>query len=268
MGHPADGMIRAFLDGEATGNVRGIQAHVADCPRCGELAQAQARALDSFSDALSLLDIAPRSEAARVRILQKHRETRRGKAIIRRNLPRAASFAILFTAGAAAALPGSPVRRWVAEGWDRLSEREDSTVPVPSPSQAGDRAEGPGARPATVGASTAVGLGGIELQVRDLSESASLRILLVEGSEAAIFAGEGTQFRTEEGRLVASGPPGDVTMEIPAGALRVTVIVNGETYLRKTEGGMEVLRPVRARTPTEIHFGPAGPGTNAPPSGG
>jgi hypothetical protein len=106
----------------------------------------------------------------------------------------------------------------------------------------------------------------MELHVRDLSPHSSLTVLLVEGDRAGVFSEEGTRFHTEEGRLQASGPPGDVTLEIPSGAGPITVFVNGEVYLRKTDRGMEILGPVQARTPTEIRFGPSGIPLNSPDS--
>jgi len=268
MGHPAEGEIRAFLDGEATGDLEELGAHLEACGQCGALAQVQSRAVAAVAEALSLLDIEPRLEEARARILRMEGELRGPGAKLRRNLPRAASFAILLTAGAAAALPGSPVRRWVLKGWEAVSGPEG---PVLAPAQGLGEGGGPEGAPADagmVGATIPVGPDGLELHLADLGRGASLRILFVEGSQAGIFAGEGTRFRSEAGRLVASSPPGDVTMEIPLQAPRVSVVVNGETYLRKTEGGLELLGPVRTQTPSEIRFGPSEPGTNGPSSRG
>ena len=268
MGHPANGTIRAFLDGEATGEFEDTQAHLAQCPQCRTLAREQSLALDSLSEALALLDVEPPLETIRVRLLREMSGGRRGWGTFRRNLPRAASFAILLTAGAAAALPGSPVRRWVTRGWDAVSGSGETTEAVsPSPS-ATEGTDVPGPEVGTVGATIPAGADGLELHVRELAGTASLRILLVEGSQAGIFGGEGTRFRTEAGRVIATGPPGDVTMEIPMEASPVLVVVNGEVYLRKTEEGLELLGPVLARTPTEIRFGPSGAGTNGPAAGG
>jgi len=57
-------------------------------------------------------------------------------------------------------------------------------------------------------------------------------------------------------------------VEIPRGATAVTVTVNGEVYLEKTKEGLELLGPVRTRSPTEIRFGPSGGDPNAPPPSG
>ncbi|MGW8266741.1 MAG: hypothetical protein ACWGSQ_10255 [Longimicrobiales bacterium] len=262
MGHPAEGEIRAFLDGEAEGNPQALRAHLDACGRCGELAELQSRTMVTAAEALSILDVEPGLERARARILRREADGRRPGAMVRRNLPRAASFVILLTAGAAAALPGSPVRRWVARGWEAVSRPEEPASFPEQGLEAGVATEGTPEDPRIVGATVPLGPGGLELDLRNLGPDASLRILFVEGTQAGIFAGEGTQFRSETGRLVASNPPGDVTVEVPLRAPRVLVTVNGETYLRKTERGLELLGPVRSRTPTEVRFGPSEPGTN------
>ena len=182
--------------------------------------------------------------------------------------PRAASFAVLLTAGAAAALPGSPVRQWMVRGWEAISGAESpSSIASPAGEERGP-VEGVGGSSELVGATLLAGREGIELHVSELAPTASLTIVLVEGNRAGIFTEEGTRFRSESGRLEALGPPGDVTVEIPSEARQVLVVVNGNIYLRKTGQGLELLGPVRTRTPTEIRFGPSGPSSNGPPSGG
>jgi hypothetical protein len=268
MGHPDEGMIRALLDEEATGEKEDARTHLATCPRCEEEAAEQTADLQVLAEALALLDTDPPVQAARARILEEAQARRKGVRMIRRSLPRAASFAVLITAGAAAALPGSPVRQWLADGWRSLGG-----TPGPVATEA---LEGVGEPPyegtvegtERVGATLPVGQGGLELHVRDLSPLASLTILLVEGTRAGVFSEEGTRFRTEDGRLEALGPPGDVTLEIPSGAGPITVVVNGEVYLRRTAGGLQILGPVQTRTPAEIRFGPSGSRPNPPDSGG
>jgi len=262
-------MIRAFLDEEAPGKRESIRTHLATCTDCRELAEGQARAVERVSDALSLLDVEPPLERARLRVVKRGPARSRPFPTLRRYLPRAASFLVLLTAGTAAALPGSPVREWIARGWDAVTgsggaESTSTTsleeAPVPEPATSG--------APPNVGATLAATTEGVELRVSGLSETASLRVVLVEGDRAGIFAGEGTRFRSETRRLEAFDPPGDVRVEIPRDATTVTVTVNGEVYLEKTKEGLELLGPVRTRTPTEVRFGPSGGDPNAPPPTG
>jgi len=262
MGHPDEGMIRAFMDGEASGQWEHLRAHLAECPRCAAVADGQTHALGDLTEALTFLDLEPPTERARIRVLRREAERRRPGSILRRNLPRAASFVILVTAGTAFALPGSPLREWLARTWEGVSgPGETSTEAIPGP-------EGAVAGPEVVGATIPATSDGLELRILGLPEGASVRVLLTEGTRAGIFAGEGTRFRSEPRRLEALEPPGDVTMEIPRDAALVSVEVNGEVFLRKTEEGLELLGPVHTRTPTEIRFGPSVGGQNPPPSNG
>ena len=268
MEHPNDGMIRALLDGEALKDQERLEAHLVECPRCAEVASAQSSRLQAVTEALAVFDKDPPLEMARARLLRREREILRGWSRVRRNLPRAASFAVLITAGAAAALPGSPVRDWLVGGWESLTSGGD-----PSPASLPGEEEAPGGGEIsggaeTVGATLRAVEGRIELHVRDLPSEASVTILLVPGDQAGIFAEEGTRFRSERGRLEAVAPPGDVTVEVPSGASQVLVIVNGDIFLRKTDQGMELFGPVRTRTPTEIRFGPSSAPSNGPPSTG
>lgn len=262
MGHPDEGMIRAFLDGEASAQVETLAAHLAECPRCAALADGQEEVLGGFGDALLSLDMEPPVERARARVLRREADRRRPGVILRRNLPRAASFVALLVAGSAFALPGSPLRGWLASTWNSVTGSGDAATEIlPSPEDAP-------ASPEMVGATIPVSSDGLELSVRGLAEGASVRVVLVEGDRAGIFAGEGTRFRSEARRLEASSPLGDVTVEIPRDAVLVSVVVNGEVFLRKTAQGLQLLGPVRTRTPTEIRFGPSGGSANPPPSGG
>lgn len=258
MEHPDEGMIRALLDGEASGGGEGLRTHLAGCTPCAEAAEIQGVSWKNLSDALSILDVPAPEKSARGRILEEARKRRGFGRWVRRNLAKAASITILLTAGTAAALPGSPVRRLVGKSWTAVFQGD----PAVSPASAEDPGEGVGTvnprDPRLVGATISALSGPLALKVEGLEGTASLRVLMVVGDQAGIFAGEGTRFRTVSGELLASDPPGEVVVEIPLSATGVTVSVNGELYLAKTEGGLEILGPVRARTPAEIRFGPSG----------
>jgi hypothetical protein len=115
-----------------------------------------------------------------------------------------------------------------------------------------------------VGASISVAGERIDLEVSGLRPEASLTVLLVDGEEASIFAAEGTRFRSQAGKLNASDPPGDVTLELPTAATEVRLVVNGQIYLEKNGETLKILGPVETRNRTEIRFSPFGGGANAP----
>lgn len=268
MEHPSDGMIQALLDGETAGSETEIRDHLSACPRCRSMAGERSRRLDLLREALSLLDAPPPSRKAREDILRRGRAQRSWARVVRRNLPRAASIVLLLTAGAAAALPGSPVRSWLGRGWAEISRSGgEAAAPGVKQGESGppeDAVPSPGAVGATIPATGER----IELRVSGLRPGASLIVLLVGGDEASIFAEEGTRFRSQAGGLEATDPPGDVTLEIPASAPEVRLMVNGRLYLAKRGEELDILGPVSTRTPTEIRFAPIGEAPNVQPSRG
>jgi len=254
MGHLDAGLIRAFQDGEMREGSEGLEAHLATCPQCAQEAREQDEALTTLSGALSLLDTPPPMERARARILRLEQEKRNPWQQVRRKLPRAASFAILLSVGAAAALPGSPVRQWVLQEWVALFGDGPVTT-LPSP-EAVDALPAGAQNPELVGATLPLTDGGVELRIEGLVEGAEIRVLLTEGDRVGIFAGKGTGFRTEAGLLEARGAPGGITVELPRDAPLMELLVDGVVFLRKRAGEMELLGPVKSRTPSEIRFGP------------
>jgi hypothetical protein len=175
-------------------------------------------------------------------------------------LPWAASVALLLTAGAASALPGSPVRDWLAQGWSAVTGTGSRATEPPRVAPAVEEATA-APEPAVleeIGASILAGEEGVELWIRGLPAGADLRVVWVEGDMAGIFAGEGTRFRTEAGRVEAQAPPGAVRVEIPRSLGSVVLGVDGIVVLRVSGGEVDTFAPVQRRTPMEILFRPGG----------
>jgi len=272
MGHPDNGLIQALLDGEVQGpELDDIQAHLTGCQGCRTSLETLKEASHRTAEALVLLDAEPPLEEARSRIEAHGRlrtQTRRRSGFrlfppIPFSLPRAASIALLLTGGAVAVLPGSPVRRWMTEGWQALAGS------LQDPIEEGGLQEAPGGPetappeaglPETGASISALG-GKVEIWIHDLPSDAELRILWTDGAEAWVYAGEGTRFNGVAGRLDAFSPPGAVRLEIPRSLGSVVVGLEGSLLLRKSGGEVEILAPVQERTPSEILFESPG-GTN------
>jgi hypothetical protein len=111
---------------------------------------------------------------------------------------------------------------------------------------------------AEIGASILAGEEGVELWIRGLPAGADLRVVWVDGNMAGIFAGEGTRFRTEPGRLEAEAPPGAVRVEIPRSLSRVVVGVDGRVLVRVSGDEVDILGPIQRRTPMEVLLRPGG----------
>lgn len=248
MGHPDEGVILALLDGEPVEKREDLQAHLESCPQCRALAEAQGLQMRTLSGALSLLDCDPPMADARSRVLAAGRSMAEPRRKYRVPLPLAASRAVLITGGALSALPGSPVRSWVADQWGSSQAASPSeTLALTGPGNQAAEAD-------LAGATILPTADGMNLYIRGGSDGAEVIVRLVDGDQAGIFAGEGTRFRTEEGILEAVDPPGEVRVEIPRGITSVTLFVNGRVFLRQTSDGLEIQGPYETRTEDEIRF--------------
>ncbi len=252
MGHPDSGLIQALLDGEVGGTEADtLRGHLNSCPECGAGAEALEGASREVTRALLIVDTEPRLEKARARALAKRRPGSRLFFGYSLSLPKAASIALLLSATAASALPGSPVRRWLAQGWEALTESPQANPSQEDPSGTTGDEE---ALPPETGASILASTQGVEIWIHDLPPQAELRVVWIDGDEAWIRAGEGTRYSLEGGRLEAFSPPGAVRVEIPRNLGQVVVGVNGSILLRKTGGEVEIVGTVQQRTPSEILF--------------
>ncbi len=264
MGHPEEGLIRAFLDGEAGSRSSTVEAHLRSCSECAGRVREQEETLAILAEGLSLADVPPALEGPSVRLLETPRvqSSRHGIGhLLRRNLTKAAAVAVLLSAGAAAALPGSPIHQWLT-GLGGAAPEEIS--PVPETSSTEDLAEGTaaGREVEEVGTSVPVKAGGMTIRIGKMADRAELRVLLVQGDQASIFAGKGTRFRSEESVMEAWQAPGSVTVEIPMSAEVVEVLVDGTLFLRKEGERLDTPGPVLGRSQDEIRFGtaPGNPG--------
>ena len=180
-------------------------------------------------------------------------------------LSRAASIALLLTGVAVTALPGSPVRRWLGEGWQAVTGHQEAETAVESAVTEETPAPAPAAVSRETGAFVTGGAEGVELWIQELPAGAQVRVQWVEEGQAGIFAGEGTRYLRQDNRLEAQAPPGSVRVQIPRSLARAVLGVNGSVVLRLTPEGVELTRPVESSSDTEILFSPfAGRGDGGP----
>ena len=263
MGHPDNGLIQALMDGEIEGEeLDTLRAHIEDCPECRVREEALEEASRRAAQALPSLDaVGPHLQEAKNRIKARKQATGFNRFF---SLPKAASIALLLTAAAASALPGSPARRWITQGWQTLTQstrvRSDQEN-LPGTSE--DRgALTPTSDLPETGAGIPASTDGVEIWIHDLRLESKLSIIWVDGEEAWVYAGEGTRFNRVNSRLEAFAPPGAVRVEIPRSLRQVVVGLNGSVLLRKAGGEVEILAPAQQRTPSEIVFDAPG-STNA-----
>lgn len=258
MTHLDEGRLLELRDETRGGDVDAWR-HLDACSDCQEaLEDVRGRAM-AIGSALESLDEAVDLEAARAAV--RNRVARYSAAVAGarslgtapgrrglRGLSRAAGILLVAAGGVAAAIPGSPVRRWVSTilgpenaAETRVPESAASVAPEsPSPEMAGIRVE--------------AATGPLRITLRGLTPGADLRVRWVPGSEAAVFAPVGTRFTRGQGRVEADLSEGAVRVELPTGSSRLTLEVDGVVYLRRGDSGIELLGPVASRAAEEVVF--------------
>lgn len=166
--------------------------------------------------------------------------------ISRRSLAAAAVLLVLAT-GAAAAIPGSPVREWVVRTFRTVTatvEEPDRQDEFPSAPAAADRDAGVAVEPAE---------GAVTVRFVDTSVGAVIRVRFVDGSRAAVRAAD-ARYRTSRGRIeVVGAGSGDIHVELPRTSASARVEAEGRTLLVKRDAEIRVLAPADS-TASEIVF--------------
>ena len=262
MSHPDDGELRALLDGELPPEEGPrVLGHLEACAECrarrDELRRAEATAgaaLDALRPSPPDLDAARRAVLGRTgdqaggpsrqdrsieRRSDEHdtgpgRDSRRRSPSSRSwsgqgSLARAAAVVLLLVGGAAAGLPGSPVREWLGDLWSSGAPAGPAaTADAPT---AVEETEGPGSREAEIRVDPAAGA--VRVALTDARPGTRVRILLVEDGSAGVVADAAARFRSGPGRVEVVGAGGEVRVEIPRSAREARVTANGRLLFRK-----------------------------------
>lgn len=262
----------AYVDGELpSAEARQVLEHLDACSGCAARSRNLERDRRRTGQALRVLDTpppsqrvrralstvldgarrdAPRETAADVRrpagpeappSLRSASGSRRSGWARRSRLAQAAALVLLLAGGAAALVPGSPLRRWV-ETWTG-SEAEapaltGEAVTEPSP-EAGMVVE-----PAE---------GRVRVSVSGLAAGGELRVTVVDRDRAAVYA-PGASFRSGPGWVEARVGSGPVRVELPADVVEASLEVDGRRYLTMRRGNLEVAVPAAERSETELRF--------------
>lgn len=155
------------------------------------------------------------------------------------HLGRAAAV-LLVAAGAVAALPGSPVREWIAE-------------PVVTPSL--DQTESAAPQEAEPSAVTVpVEMDGLQILVSSLGPLAALEVVWIDGAAARVEAPAGSRFTYASGRVEALVAGGAVRVELPRDGGPLQLEVDGTRYLTRSGSQLSVEGPVGDRSDERILF--------------
>jgi hypothetical protein len=198
------------------------------------------------ADALSALDFPVDVAAAKVAVRERL-DRDRARARPRRTIPIGRAAAILLvTAGAAAALPWSPISPW----------RRTSTPPVSLPTttiQPASQADIAATASVTVDVADR-----IEISVSSASGGSELEIVWRDGPSARVAAPRGSSFALGAGRVEVAATEGPIRIEAPPSA-GLAVVVNGRTYLERTSAGLTVSEPAAEVSDESVRFLVRGP---------
>ncbi|HEX2094100.1 MAG TPA: zf-HC2 domain-containing protein [Longimicrobiaceae bacterium] len=229
--HPSEGELQALLDGEVTYvDQEALLRHLRSCDGCrGELEELR-RAFDQAIAALVVLD-----RPAPVREAHRRLVRRRSRGTWGAALRRAAVLLFLASTAVSAALPGSPLREWLAtNGWENRPEGEEArrTVGAPTVLQP---------VPATAPSPTAVSVRPADGRMRVVlvrpSPGLRVRVLVADQERVRVSAEGGSsspRFRTSADRIeVVDGDPGEVRVTVPRGILHFVLEAGGRRYVSK-----------------------------------
>lgn len=215
-------------------------AHLHACTVCAaELDEARVRA-SVVADALSTLDF-PVDLAAAKAAVRERLDRERPPARARRPIPigRAAAI-LLLTAGAAAALPWSPVSPW------RRSPTPPASLST-TPAQ-------PAPQDAASAASVTVDVADrIEISVSSASPGSELEVLWRDGTSVRVAAPRGSSFALGAGRVEVAATGGPIRIEAPRSA-GLAVVVDGRTYLERTSAGLTLSEPAAEVSDDGVRF--------------
>jgi hypothetical protein len=237
--HLDDGRVVMLRDGDPSD--AWDVTHAEGCAVCtAELDEARARAT-IVSDALASFDVRTDVVSAKAAVRRRLDEARapRARALPRIPLGRAAAV-LLVTAGAAAALPWSPISPWRPE-----------SVPAPEPAATTQAAP---VEVAETTASVAVDVAdGIEIVVRNASGGSALELVWRDDAEARVAAPRGSSFALGTGRVEVDASAGAIRIEAPRDA-QIALSVNGRTYLERSAQGLTVSEPAAEVTDAGVRF--------------
>ena len=215
MVHPDEGQFQAFLDGELSldrANV--VERHLLRCPDCRERVAALQEAEAQVGQVLRLLDPATDMDSARWEA--RRRRAARRSVSYRKRLAAAAVAFLFVGAGAAAAMPGSPVRAWIGGG--------DPT---------------PGAAVVHEARGAAVAIELVDGRARlELDRGVRLELQAGTGDRLRVEAPAHGAFDTGSGwvRLTGHGSEEPVRLELPGTAHAIDVRIGGDLRLEVEDG--------------------------------
>jgi anti-sigma factor RsiW len=256
MSHFTEGVLQAYLDNEVAADARAqVAAHVGGCTACATRLQELRELNETFASALRVIDspVIPAAALAEIRARAARRSWRERFAGSSRTLTRAALLVLGLTLAAAAAVPGSPLRQWLVQAWQNLTQTQE--VPAPPVVTPAPRPE-----PAPTATRLEAAAGRIRITLRSPSPDTRIHVLLIEGTRALVEStGNAAARRTATGsgwlELTGTGA-GELRISLPRGVPNATIEIDGKAYLIKEGDDLRYLGASADTAGAELIFRP------------
>lgn len=252
--HTSKGTLVALLDGELSAADRsGVEHHLSDCPVCTAEMESLREISANFSVALRLLDSPAPPLDDTYRAVLRERARRQWKREFGRSLRRAAILVLGVAGVASATIPGSPVRDWAIDLWDRIEPGPERAVPMRTDAPAGVDAE-----VSPTGVSILPADGRVLIALQEPAPALEVRVRISDGGRAEVRAtGEAVdaRFRIAPGRIeVVGASAGILHIDLPRSARSAAIEIGGKPYLVKDGDQLRVLAPSADRAGAEVIF--------------
>ncbi len=251
MTHLDEEQVQRVLHGELAGTEdEGSRAHLASCATCRERVAAAEREENEIHALLGSLDHEPPPIHARAFTAAAAHAARSSRAAWRR---RAAGLLVaLGAAGAAYALPGSPVPGWVDSVVERLGSLADSSARRPAAPAPAATEPGLGPQEATTESRSGIAVdpgSSLLILFTRAQDEGQVEVVLSDGVLVQVLAPAAAASFTSDVNLLRienAGTAAQFRIEIPRAAPRVEIRVAGKRIFLK-EGPRITAEPAAAR---------------------
>ena len=238
--HLTESELAALAHGDESSRSEAVSTHLASCPDCSARLQTLRAADQEVSDLLLDLDhAAPRIRGAAFLVDLQRR---------RRRIASIAAGLVLFAAGAAAALPNSPLHRVLVRALSTNDSGSDTSTPVIHPAP----------RVASAGVAFIPG-SSLDISFRNPHPGGHLRVLLVDGPRMSAAATGDAAFSIHQSQLEVTdrGVAMTFTLEIPRSVPNVTIRAGDEIVFEKRAGAISGSHPTDSTGAYVFEFGGA-----------
>lgn len=258
MSHVDEGTLQAWIDGELTEvGAAEIHEHAARCATCSAELRALREADSRFHAALAELPAS--SVVADFATLREIRRRGRGtglRRLVPASLARAAMLLLALAGVVAAAVPGSPLRRWLADVIEpEVAEPQAVDTPAVAPAVPAPVAPEPVQE---TGRFVAPDNGRIVVRLIAPAPGLEIHLRLVDELEAGVTwnaADEDARSRQTAGTLEVTGlDRGPVTIRIPRSVAEAIVEVDGRVWWQKQGADIRIPGPAHQDTGDGIVF--------------